>query len=134
MKALVLGLAAALALAGCKDKEPEMAKISELFPNLPIPPQASVVSRDGSPEAIKLTLLSNARPAEVEADYRDILGRGVWRLVSDSRDAEGAVVLMAEQDGPPLWVRIQSTSDSAATMVELAGAVTSRSKASKPAS
>ena len=123
-----------LALAGCKDKEPEMAKISEVFPNLPIPPQASVVSRDGSPEAIKLTLLSNARPAEVEAYYRDILGRGVWRLVSDSRDAEGAVVLMAEQDGPPLWVRIQSTSDSAATMVELAGAVTSRSKASKPAS
>lgn len=123
-----------LALVGCKDRKPEMAKISEVFPNLPVPPRASVISRDASPDALKLTLMSNARPAEVEAYYRDVLGRGGWRLVSDTRDAEGAVVLMAEQDGPPLWVRIQSTSDSVATMVELAGAVTSRSKPTKPAS
>jgi hypothetical protein len=123
-----------LALAGCKDREPEMAKISEVFPNLPVPPRASVISRDASPEAIKLTLMSNARPAEVEAYYRDVLGRGGWKLVSDTRDAEGAVVLMAEQDGPPLWVRIQSTSDSVATRVELAGAVTARARTGKPAS
>ena len=123
-----------LALVGCRDKAPEMAKVSDVFPNLPVPPKASVVSRDGSPDAIKLTLMSNARPSEVEAYYRDVLSRNGWRLVSDSRDAEGAVVLLAEQDGPPLWVRIQSTSDSVATMVELAGAVLSRKKESKPAS
>lgn len=123
-----------LALAGCKDREPEMAKISDVFPNLPVPPRASVISRDGSPDAIKLTLMSNASPAEVEAYYRDVLGRGGWKLVSDTRDAEGAVVLMAEQDGPPLWVRIQSTSDSVATKVELAGAVTARARTGKPAS
>ena len=124
-----------LALAGCKDKTPEMAKISDVFPHLPVPPRASVVSREGSPDALKLTLLSNARPAEVEAYYRQILtSRNGWRVVSDTRDAEGAIVLLAEQDGPPLWVRIQSTRDSAATMVELAGAVLSRAKTSKPAS
>ena len=125
---------AVLALVGCKDKAPEMAKVSDVFPNLPVPPRASVVAREGSPDALKLTLMSNARPAEVEAYYREILSdRNGWRVVSDTRDAEGALVLLAEQDGPPLWVRIQSTSDSVATMVELAGAVLSR-KPNKPAS
>lgn len=124
-----------LALVGCKDKPPEMAKVSDVLPNLPMPPRASVVSREGSPDAMKLTLMSNAKPVEVEAYYRDVLSkRNGWRLVSDTRDAEGAIVLLAEQNGPPLWVRIQSTSDSAATMVELAGAILSRNKATKPAS
>jgi hypothetical protein len=123
-----------LALVGCRDKAAEMAKVSDVFPNLPVPPKASVVSRDGSPDALKLTLMSNAKPSEVEAYYREVLSRNGWRLVGDSKDAEGAVVLLAEQDGPPLWVRIQSTSDSVATMVELAGAVLSRKKESKPAS
>jgi hypothetical protein len=124
-----------LALVGCRDKAPEMARVSDAFSNLPVPPNASVVSREGGPDALKLTLMSNARPAEVEAYYRQILSsRNGWRLVSDTRDAEGAVVLLAEQDGPPLWVRIRSTSDSVATMVELAGAVRSRQETSKPAS
>ena len=39
------------------------------------------------------------------------------------RDPDGAMVLLAEQDGPPLWVRIKSAEDSVTTMVELAGAV-----------
>jgi hypothetical protein len=112
-----------------------MATLADVLPNLPVPPRASVVSRDGSTDALKLTLMSRAKPAEVEAYYRSILtSKNGWRLVSDSRDAEGAVVLLAQQDGPPLWVRIQSTDDSAATMVELAGAVLSRTRTSKPAS
>ena len=126
---------AVLALLACKDKAPEMAKTSDVFPNLPVPPRASVVSRDATPEALKLTLVSKASPAQVEAYYRDVLSsRNGWRLVGDSRDAEGAIVLLAEQDGPPLWVRIQSTDDSVATVVELAGALLSRPRASKPAS
>ncbi len=127
---------AVLALAACKDKTPEMAKVADVFPNLPVPPKASVVSRDGSADALKLTLMSNATPAEVEAYYRSVLSsKNGWKVVSDSRDAEGAVVILAEQDGPPLWVRIQSTSDSVATMVELAGAMLSRPKQTpKPAS
>lgn len=124
---------ALLALVGCKDKT-EMAKVSEVFPNLPLPPNPSVVSRDGSPEALKLTLRSAAKPADVEKYYREILSRGGWRLVGDSRDRDGALVLMAEQDGPPLWVRIESADDSTATMVELAGALTRGAKSAKPAS
>jgi hypothetical protein len=124
-----------LALLGCRDKAPELAKVSEVFPNLPLPPDASLVSREGSADALKLTLMARARPANVEAYYRDVLSsRNGWRLVSDARDAEGALVLLAQQDGPPLWVRIQSTDDSAMTRVELAGARISGGKTSKPAS
>jgi hypothetical protein len=129
-----IGLAL-LALVGCKEKPPETAKMAEVFPNLPLPPNASFVSQEGGVDAVKLTLKSNVKPAVVEAYYRSALSkRNGWRLVSDSRDAEGATVLLAEQDGPPLWVRIVSTSDSSATMVELAGAVVGRHKPSKPSS
>jgi hypothetical protein len=124
-----------LALIGCRDKPPEMAKVSEVFPNLPLPPAASLVSREGSADALKLTLMAKARPADVEAYYRDALSsRNGWRLVSDARDAEGALVLLAQRDGPALWVRIQSTDDSVMTKVELAGALLSGTKENKPAS
>ena len=128
-----IGLAV-LALVGCRDKGPEMAQVYDVFPTLPMPPAASLVSREGSPDALKLTLRSSAKAAKVEAYYRQTLSKNGWRLVSDARDAEGAVVLLAQQNGPPLWVRIQSTKDSVGTMVELAGAVPTRPKAGKPAS
>ncbi len=117
---------ALLALAACKDEEPPppvMAEASKVFPNLPLPPQASVVSRDGSAEALKITLMSRAKVKDIEAYYREVLSEDGWRLVNDARDREGATVLLAERDGPPLWVRIRSTDDSAATLVELAGAI-----------
>jgi hypothetical protein len=125
---------AALVLAGCRDKASEMAKIEDVFPVLPLPPAASVVSLEGSPDALKLTLRSNAEPAMVEAYYRKTLSKNGWRLVSDARDAQGAVVLLAQENGPPLWVRIRSTDDSVATMVELSGAVSKHPQESKPAS
>ena len=124
---------ALLVLIGCRDKAPEMATLHDVLPNLPLPPSASMVSREGSPEALKLTLMSPVSPAKVEAYYRETLSKNGWRLVSDARDAQGALVLLAHQDGPPLWVRIKGTSDSLATMVELAGA-SRRSTPSKPAS
>jgi hypothetical protein len=128
-----IGLAV-LTLVGCRDKGPEMAQVYDVFPTLPMPPAASLVSREGSPDALKLTLRSSAKAAKVEAYYRQTLSKNGWRLVSDARDAEGAVVLLAQQSGPPLWVRIQSTKDSVGTMVELAGAVPTRPKPGKPAS
>ena len=123
-----------LAAVGCKDKAPEMAQLSDVMPSLPLPPQSRVVSRNASPDALKLTLMSAVKPAQVEACYREVLGRHGWRVLNESRDREGAMVFLAQQDGPPLWVRIKSTDDSVATMVELAGAVSSRAKAGKPSS
>jgi hypothetical protein len=52
-----------------------------------------------------------------------VLSKAGWRLVSDRQKPDGTVVLYAEQDGPPMWVSVWPTSDSAGTMVQLAGVV-----------
>ena len=126
---------AILALVACKDKPPQTPKVSQVFPNLPLPPNASVVSKSGGADALQITLISPVKVKEVEAYYRTMLTKNGWRLMNDMRDRDGSVVLFAEQNGPPLWVRIKSTDDSVATMVELAGAVLAdTAKRAKPAS
>jgi hypothetical protein len=126
---------AVLALVACKDKGPQTPKLSEALPNLPLPPNASVVSKSGGSDALQITLISSAKVKDVETYYRATLSKNGWRLVNDMRDRDGSVVLLAEQNGPPLWVRIKSTDDSVATMVELAGAVfADTAKRVKPAS
>ncbi len=126
---------AVLAFIACKDKGPQVPEVSQVFPNLPLPPRATVVSRSGGSDALQITLMSAAKAKDVEAYYRRVLSKNGWRLVNDMRDRDGSVMLLAEQDGPPLWVRIKSTDDSAATLVELAGAVLAdTTKRAKPAS
>jgi len=122
---LALALASG-ALAGCGERPPEPPKMSEAFPNLPLPPQASFVSRTGGSGALQLTVRSPRPRPEVESYYLHVLSRGGWRLVNQAKGPDGALVLLAEQDGPPLWVRISATDDSSATMVELAGAILER--------
>jgi hypothetical protein len=60
---------------------------------------------------------------------------GNWKLVNDAKDAEGATVLFARQNGPPLWVRIQAA-DGGGSTIELSGAVLSKvdSAGARPAS
>jgi hypothetical protein len=111
-----------LALAACTDK-PVTAKLSQALPNLPLPPQASFVSRAGGPDALQITVRSPARADSVAMYYRQVFKGGNWRLVNDAKDAEGATVLFAAQHGPPLWVRIRSAEDGQGSVVELSGAV-----------
>jgi hypothetical protein len=115
---------AALTLIACTDEKPiKLPEFARVFPNLPLPPNASLVSRSGSEDALQLTLMSQAKAADVEAYYRSVFSRSGWRLVNDQRGRDGGVALLAELKGQPLWVRIQSTDDSVATIVELSGAV-----------
>ena len=86
------------------------------------------MSRTGGADALQLTLFSPTKAEVVTQYYRDRLSKGRWRLVGDVKRPDGAVALYAEQDGPPLWVRIWPTSDSAGTMVELTGAVVGKGK------
>jgi hypothetical protein len=126
---------AILALVACKDKSPPSPKVSEVFPNLPLPPNATLVSRSGGTDALQITLRSSAKAKDVERYYRTALTKNGWRLLNDMREKDGTVVLFAERNGPPLWVRIKSTDDSAATLVELAGAILPDSATrAKPAS
>lgn len=116
-------LALSLAVAACsRDSQPKPPKLAEVMPNVPLPPQATFVSRAGGADALQLTVRSPAPADAVAAYYRDVFKRNGWRLVNDAKDQEGAVVLFAEQNGPPLWVRIRSDEASRGTLVELAGA------------
>src|SRR3954462_4047105 len=104
---------------------------AKAFSNLPLPPDPELVSRAGSEDALQLTVFSPADFDQVTEFYRNVLSGEHWRLVSDKKNADGSVVLYAEQKGPPLWVRIWKLGDRG-TMVELTGAVISAGKP-KPA-
>jgi hypothetical protein len=125
-----------LLLAACRDKPPQPPRVGEVFPNLPLPPHASFVSRAGGPEALQFTFRSPASADQVAGYYRNLFKHGGWKLVNDFKDTEGMVVLLAQQKGPPLWVRIHKADDGQGTMVELAGAVVPKKDSSdrKPAS
>ncbi|MEP6689334.1 MAG: hypothetical protein ABJC36_13370 [Gemmatimonadales bacterium] len=124
------------ALVGCGDKAPKMAQLNQALPNIPLPPAAKFVGRSGGPDALQVTVRSPAGPDAVANYYRAVFKTGSWKLVNEAKDAEGATVLLAQQNGPPLWVRILPADEGSGTVVELSGAVLSKadSGATKPAS
>ena len=113
---------------GSESPGPKPPNTFTVFPNLPLPPSAEFVSRAGSADALQITLFSPTKAAGVTEYYRNVLSKGKWRLVGDAKKPDGSVVLYAEQEGTPLWVRILPTSDSAGTMVELTGALVGKGK------
>ena len=133
----IWSVAAVLVLLGCGDKPPKSPDMAVALPNVPLPPSPTLVSKSGGANAVMVTLRTPSKPGDVEAYYRSVLSGPGWRLVKHSTDRSGAVTMLAEQDGPPLWVRIRSTPDSTGTLVDLAGAVVggdSAAPAVKPAS
>jgi hypothetical protein len=113
-----------LALAACEgDKPPpKPPEFAEVFPNLPLPPRATFVSRAGGEDALQITLRSPVAVEQIEAYYRQTFKTKGWRLVNDARDGSGGIVLFVEQDGPPLWVRIRKEENGPGTLIDLAGA------------
>lgn len=120
---VVTSLAAAL-LMGCAGDRPDTPKLSEAVPNLPLPPLATVVNREGGEDALQITFRSAMPPDSIAAFYRNLLNRGEWSLMNDARTPDGGVALYAERNGPPLWVTIRQDSLSRGTLITLAGAVT----------
>ena len=120
----LLSLSCVLLVACGSDAAPPTKSPSTftVFPNLPLPPGATFVSRSGSSDALQITMFSPNEATQVVEYYRDVLSKGRWRLISDQKKPDGKVILYAEQDGPPMWVSVWPT-DSAGTMVQLAGAV-----------
>ena len=117
--ALVLGML----LVACRDRTPPTPRVGEVFPNLPLPPNASLVSRASGPDALQFTFRSPESADQVAAYYRKLFKQGGWKLVNDAKDPEGVVALLAERKGQPLWVRIRKSDDGHSSVVELAGAV-----------
>jgi hypothetical protein len=126
------GVVLCLALSACGDKPPRTANVSEALPNLPLPPHPTFLERTGGPDALQITVRTPASTDDVLAYYRRVLKQGRWRLVNDAKDSEGATVLFAQQDGPPLWVRIRSEAEGGGTLVELSGAVVPKADSAAP--
>jgi hypothetical protein len=112
-----------LVACGSEPRAPKPPALGAAFSHLPLPPEPELVSQTGSADALQLTLRSPAKFADVTEYYRNILSTGNWRLVSDTRGGDGSVALYAEQNGPPMWVRIWQAKDRGGTMVQLTGAV-----------
>jgi hypothetical protein len=132
----IAALALCLALAACGDKPDKPIDIAKAIPNLILPPQPTLVNRSAGVDAAKLVLRSPAAPDVVVSYYRDAFKRGNWKLVKESKDAHGVTVLLADLNGPPLWVRV-GPGEGNGSLVELSGAVVSKvadSAAAKPAS
>ena len=116
---VLLGLVGLLISCDQKPKV-DLPELGEAFPNLPIPARSEVVSRQGSVDALQITLRSALPATDVADFYRSSLSAPGWRLVSDTRDSAGAYLLYAE-GRRPLWVRISS--ETKGTLVSLNGAV-----------
>jgi hypothetical protein len=114
-----------LGACGSESREPKLPASVTVFPNLPLPPSAQFVSRSGSEETLQIRLHSANKADDVIRYYRRVFSGNEWRLVGDTKSRDGSVTLYAEQNGPPIWVRIWPTSDGVGTMVELSGAVVS---------
>lgn len=121
-------LVAILVLAACKpevrEKTPELF---EALPGIPIPPASQLMGRAGSSDALQLSFRSEWTEADLLAYYRQLLAKAPWKLVGDVRDRDGAAVLYAERDGPPIWVRIHKAAGATGVAVEISGAVTGSS-------
>jgi hypothetical protein len=129
---------ASLVLVACgsepRNHQPTLPDVTKAFSNLPLPPNPELVSRAGGSDALQLTVFSPTDFDRVVEFYRNTLSGEHWRLVSDKKNSDGSIVLYAEQNGPPLWVRIWKLGDRG-TMVELTGAVvdSAKPKAARPA-
>jgi hypothetical protein len=97
--------------------------MADALPVLLVPPEAQMVGRSGSEDALQITFRSQWDEERLASYYRELLGRDPWTLVSDAEDHAGALVLYAERDGPPLWIRIDKAVGAAGSMVEISGAV-----------
>ena len=111
-------------LTACRqDATQKIAATGDALPFLPFPPQAEVVSRAGSPNAVQITFQSKSTPPEVVNYYRAILAKSGWTLESDAEDVTGAYALYALKDTHPMWIRISQSPGMPGTVVEVTGAV-----------
>jgi len=118
-------------LVACGDKTPKMARLQDAMPNILLPPQATFVDRTGGPDALQITLRTAGKAEEIATYYRGVLKQGGWSVVSDQKDKDGAIVLLAQKKGPPLWIRVQQEKDGSGSLVQLSGAVVSQTDSAK---
>ena len=107
-------------IAGCNKSQPKPPEIGTILPNLPLPPQAQALVREGGAEAMQFLFVTPVSPDSVVAYYRDALSTGVFHLINESVTGK-STAFYAEQNGPSIWVTV-SPNGSDGSQVMIAGA------------
>jgi hypothetical protein len=113
---------AVLGLACTKDEPVKHPKVFEAFPELPVPPGGEPVSQSAGEDAMQLRFTSPVSPDTVALYYQTLFSKAPWRLMSDTRTADGGRVLLAQNKGTPLWVTIRKGDGASGSTVDLMGA------------
>ena len=112
-------------LAACRDREPAptMPEVGEAFSTVITPPNASLVSKSGSSDALELTFQSGAGADQIAEFYRGQFSREGWAILSDLADTSGVIAMHVEWDATrqPMWVRIEPVGNG--STINLVGAV-----------
>jgi hypothetical protein len=125
----LLAALASLAVAGChKDRTPRQAELQSVFPTLPLPPGAELLTKEAGTDAVRLILVTAVGPDSVVAYYRNTLSNDPFHLVND-QVAGKTTSLYAERegDGPSIWV-VVSPNGTAGAQVVLAGGASASAK------
>lgn len=116
-----------LVLAGCSSEERvDQPDIGDVMPVLPLPPDSRTIGSAGSEDALQISFVSSLSRDEMADFYRGLFVGEPWTLISDTEAPDGAVVLYAENEGVPLWVRIIRTAGAAGSTIQLSGALVAR--------
>lgn len=109
-------------LAACTAEKPPEVRIGDALPNIPLPPNGTIVSRELGADAAKFRLRSTNSVDQVTEYYRGVLSSPPFSLISDSKSGAG-YALYAEQPGQPsIWVTVMPDSATGGSFVDIAGA------------
>ncbi|MGH7583898.1 MAG: hypothetical protein ACREL5_11800 [Gemmatimonadales bacterium] len=123
-------LLALVSTAACHRSPPKEPMLGQVLPNIPLPPHAQPLVREGGVDAIQFVIVSSDPPDSVANYYRNLLSRDPFRLVNE-RSKGGGTQFYAEQDGPSLWITV-SPNGSAGSQITIAGASDSAARKGKP--
>jgi len=123
-------LATALIVAGCGKGKPKLPDIGAVLPNIPLPPEAQALVREGGSEALQFVFVSTLPPDSVNSYYRNALSTGSFRLINERVNGK-STAFYAEQDGPSIWVTV-SPNGSDGTQIVIAGAKDVEGRVVKP--
>ena len=116
----MLALAAVALLAGCHKEKPKEATLSQVLPNIPLPPDPEPLVKEIGTNAMQFLIASKIKPDSVVAYYRQILSADPFRLINE-RTSGKTTSFYAEQDGPSIWITV-SPNGTEGSLVVIAGA------------
>ena len=111
------------------EEAPKQAGL-EVLPNLPLPPDGTLLTTQSSPEAMSVVSVTEVSVDSVLAYYRVILGKEPFRLINETTTTDSITSFYVEQAGPSLWITVQRNGPNG-SMDVIAGAAADTSAAGK---